>query len=394
MRGSILLLLVVLLGFALAVPAFTPPESSDGFAAPVDPLAPTSPTIGAAQRIWGPVDRWRSPHEAEFDTALEFAAANPPLTSVIIATADTILAEGYWRDVGPDTPINAKSVAKSVLSALVGIALARGEIDSLGSPIHTWLPEYAALFEDERKRRITLEDLLTMRSGLESTSFSAYGAWVSGTDWVRGQIRMPVEYEPGTTMRYSTGASHLVSVILERATGRLPRHYAAEHLFAPIGIHGVGWDRDPRGHDFGGNNLSMTPRQLVRFGQLHLGHGAFAGRQILPEEWVRRAWRVRTTSHWNGYGYGYYWWHQRFGGVDAHFAWGHGGQRVYVLPELGVVVMVTAGLRENGRSGGRGNRIADELVERHVIEALRVDVEEARPRVQPTIPQSSPSGYQ
>ncbi len=313
----------------------------------------------------------KPPPPADFSAALEFAAAHPPLTSVLIATADTILAEGYWRGAGPHVPVNAKSVAKSVLSALVGIALARGEIDSVDTPILTWLPEHAALLDDEVRRSITLEDLLTMRSGLESTSFSNYGAWVLGKDWVRGQLRMPLEFEPGTTMRYSTGASHLVSVILERATGRLPRDYAAEHLFAPIGVHGVGWDRDPQGHDFGGNNLSMTPRQLVRFGQLHLGRGVFAGKRVLPDGWVERAWEARTTSHWNGYGYGYYWWSQRLGGVDARFAWGHGGQRVYVLPALRVVVVVTAGLRENGRSGGRGNRLADELVERHVIGVLQ-----------------------
>lgn len=311
------------------------------------------------------------PPRLDFSAALEFAASNPPLTSVLIATADTILAEGYWRGTGPHSAVNAKSVAKSVLSALVGIALARGEIDSVGTPIHTWLPDYAALLDDGVRRSITLEDLLTMRSGLESTSFSNYGAWVLGKDWVRGQLRMPIEFEPGTTMRYSTGASHLVSVILERATGRLPRDYAAEHLFSPIGVHGVGWDRDPQGHDFGGNNLAMTPRQLVRFGQLHLGRGVFDGERVLPEGWVERAWEVRTTSHWNGYGYGYYWWYQRLGGVDAHFAWGHGGQRVYVLPALRVVVVITAGLRENGRTGHRGNRLADELVERHVIGVLR-----------------------
>lgn len=311
------------------------------------------------------------PRPADFSAALEFAAAHPPLTSVLVANADTILAEGYWRGAGPHAPLNAKSVAKSVLAALVGIALARGEIDSVGTPIHTWLPDYATSFQDEARRSITLEDLLTMRSGLQSTSFSNYGAWVLGEDWVRGQLRMPVEFEPGTTMRYSTGASHLVSVILERATSRLPRHYAAEHLFAPIGVYGVGWDRDPRGHDFGGNNLSMTPRQLLRFGQLHLGGGRFAGRRVLPEGWVERAWKVRTTSHWNGYGYGYYWWHQQLAGVDTYFAWGHGGQRVYVMPSLCVVVVITADLRENGRSGGRGNRLADELVERHVIGVLR-----------------------
>ena len=149
-----------------------------------------------------------------------------------------------------------------------------------------------------------------------------------------------------------------------------PSRYAERHLFGPLGINGVGWDRDPQGHDFGGNNLAMTPRQMVRFGQLHLRGGEFDGRRILPEDWVRRAWRPQTRSHWNGYGYGYFWWHRRFANTPIYYAWGHGGQRVLVLPEPGLVVVTTAGLPANGRSRNGINRAIDRIVVEHVIGAL------------------------
>ena len=325
--------------------------------------------VSASGAVAGPRP-WIDPARADFRDALEFAAAHPPITSVVIATRDSILAEGHWRGGAPHDPTNVKSVSKSVLSALVGIALERGDLDGLDTPIARWFDEHDDLFADPRRARITLEDLLTMRSGLETTSFYNYGAWVAGRNWVRGQLRMPVEFEPGTVMRYSTGASHLVSVILERATGSKPRDYAARHLFGPIGVDGVGWDRDPQGHDFGGNNLAMTPRQMVRFGQLHLSDGRWDGRRVLPAGWVQRAWRPRTRSHWNGYGYGYFWWHRTMGGTSVHYAWGHGGQRIFVLPEAGLVVAVASGLPDQGRSRQRVNRAIDRLPVDHVIEAL------------------------
>ena len=329
--------------------------------------------LASSARAEPRVDAWSDPRTVDFGSALDFAAARAPITSVIIATRDSVLAEGYWRGGGPDRPTNVKSVSKSVLGLLVGIALERGEIGSVDTPIRTWFPEHADLFEDPRRARITLEDLLTMRSGLETTSFYNYGAWVAGSDWVRGQLRMPVEFEPGTVMRYSTGASHLVSVILERATGERPSDYAARHLFGPIGVHGVHWDRDPQGHDFGGNNLSMTPRQMVRLGRLALGRGRLDGERVVPADWIERSWRWRTRSHWNGYGYGYFWWTRSLGGTPVHYAWGHGGQRVFVLPEPGLVVVTTADLDPRGRTRGRVNRDIDALLVEHVLGALHAD---------------------
>jgi CubicO group peptidase (beta-lactamase class C family) len=315
------------------------------------------------------VDVWTDPRHVDFTSALRFGADHPLLSSILIADRDSVLAEGYWRGGGADRVENVKSVSKSVLAALVGIALDRGDLPPLDTPVARWFPEHSDLLEDDPRARITLEDLLTMRSGLETTSFYNYGAWVAGSDWVRGQLRMPVEFEPGTTMRYSTGASHLVSVILERATGVRPSVYAARHLFGPIGVQGVHWDRDPQGHDFGGNNLSMTPRQMLRFGRLHLARGEYDGRRVLPTGWVERAWRPRTRSHWNGFGYGYFWWYRRIAGTPVHYAWGHGGQRIFVLPEPGLVVVTTADLGPGGR--GRMTRTLDELLVRHVLGAIR-----------------------
>jgi len=321
---------------------------------------------------------WLEPRRADFGPALRFAADHPPIIDVVIATRDTILAHDHWRGGGLDRATNVKSVSKSLLSALVGIALERGDLDTVETPIRTWFSEHDDLFADPRRARITLEDLLTMRSGLETTSFYNYGAWVAGKNWVRGQLRMPVEFEPGTTMRYSTGASHLVSVILERATGVRPSVYADRHLFGPLGITGVNWDRDPQGHDFGGNNVAMTPRQMIRFGQLYLGSGELDGRRILPRSWIEASWRPRTRSHWNGYHYGYFWWTRDYDDITVHYAWGHGGQRIFVIPEADLVVAVTSGLRSNGRSGHGVNRAIDRMLVEHVLGALSGPPRDAR----------------
>jgi CubicO group peptidase (beta-lactamase class C family) len=301
---------------------------------------------------------------------VDFARQHPPLTSVIVATSDSILAEGYFRGGRANRPVNVKSVSKSILSALVGLAIDDGHIESLDQPISTWFEDYPRVFEHPLKRRITLENLLTMRSGLETTSFRNYGPWVAKSDWVRGVLEQEVEAPPGTFMRYSTGSSHLVSVLLERATGEPTHRYAQRRLFGPMGLSGITWDEDPQGYDFGGNNLAMTPRQMLRFGQLYLRDGVVGERRVLPEGWVRLSWRPRTISSWNGFRYGYFWWTRRMGGAIVHYAWGHGGQRIFVIPEHDLVVVTTAALRANGRSPWGVNEVVDDLLVDEVLRPL------------------------
>jgi CubicO group peptidase (beta-lactamase class C family) len=256
-----------------------------------------------------------------------------------------IVGERYFRGAAATTPANIKSASKSVISALVGIALHEGKLRALDQPLAELLPADARGL-DSAKRAITLEDLLTMRAGLQSTSFGNYGAWVSSRNWVRDALRRPMVAPPGHLggpMLYSTGSTHLLSAALARATGMSTHAYAQRVLARPLGFRLRGWTTDPQGIHFGGNEMRMTPREMLAFGTLYLNGGrAPDSTQVVPRAWIDSSWVVRTHSPFNGNGYGYGWWHRRLGGHDVHFAWGYGGQFVFVVPDLQLVVVTTS----------------------------------------------------
>ena len=243
------------------------------------------------------------------------------------------------------------------MSALVGIAIARGDITGLHQTIGELLPAESASLEPE-KRAITVEDLLSMRSGLQSTSFENYGAWVTSRNWVRDALARPMVAPRGEQgpMIYSTGSSHLLSAIVARASGMSTWRYAQRHLAQPLGIELRPWLADPQGVHFGGNDMYLTPRDLLKFGMLYLNRGQWQGRQVIPAAWVDSSFVQRTTSPWNGNGYGYGWWVRPTRGVHAHYAWGYGGQFVFVVPALELVVVMTSDA-ETRREGGHNSAL-------------------------------------
>jgi CubicO group peptidase (beta-lactamase class C family) len=282
------------------------------------------------------------------------AARLPKLRSLLVQWRDTLVAERYFGGARADRPANLKSASKSVVSALVGVALADGSLRGLGEPLATLLPADARRLPPE-KRAITLEDLLTMRSGLESTSIGNYGAWVSSVDWIRYVLARPLVAPPGHAggpMIYSTGNTHLLAAILVRATGESVLRYYARTLARPLGIVPRPWPTDPRGIHFGGNDMRMTPREMARFGALYAHRGVAppgtpaAGRRLVPAAWIDSTWVARTTSSFSGQDYGYGWWLRDAvlprGTARVRYAWGYGGQFVFVVPELALVVVATS----------------------------------------------------
>jgi CubicO group peptidase (beta-lactamase class C family) len=279
---------------------------------------------------------------ARLGAALEQAATLPRLRTLVVARHGDLEAERHFRGPGLDQPANVKSVSKSVLSALVGIAIAEGHLPGVDQPIGPFFERYLAPSEDPRKREITVGHLLSMQSGLERTSGANYGRWVSSPNWVRFAITRPLVAEPGTERHYSTGNSHLLSALLTQATGQSTWTYARTRLADPLGVALPRWPADPQGIFFGGNEMRMTPRAMLRFGELYRNGGRHEGRQVIPEAWVRESLTPRATSRHVGEGYGYGWFTGQVRGHPMFYAWGYGGQFIFVIPDLELTVVTTS----------------------------------------------------
>ncbi|MFC1516229.1 serine hydrolase, partial [Thermodesulfobacteriota bacterium] len=268
--------------------------------------------------------------------------------SLIVVRDGYIVAERYFRDGRRKKPHNLKSASKSVLSALIGIAIEEDYIQ-LDQPITELLPKAKAT-DDPRKGRITVRHLLTMTSGLDPTSYDAYNIWISNRDWVMAALDRPMTSEPGSHFEYSTGNSHILSGVLTEKTGMSTRNFAKRKLFDPLNIKVQGWATDPNGTYQGGNNLSLIPRDMAKLGQLYLDGGRFGSRQVVPKWWVEASTRPSDLGLHEVYGtYGYSW-YVRPGGQDAFVAVGYGGQYIYVSPRYDCVIVVTSTLESKGRA--------------------------------------------
>jgi CubicO group peptidase (beta-lactamase class C family) len=270
------------------------------------------------------------------------AAGLDRLHALLVSWRGDLVVEHYARGYSASRLANIKSASKSVISVLTGIAIDRGLVEGVDDPVASYLPPLARA--PAEKRGITIEDLLTMRSGLESTSGPGYGPWIRSRNWVQYVLDRPLVSTPGTTMEYSTGTSHLLSAILTRVSKASTWQFAQQAIGRPIGISIARWTRDPQGIYLGGNEMLMTPRQMVAFGEMFVRGGtAKGGRRVVSASWVTESCRPRTRSRWDPtreYGYG--WWIQEIGGVPACFAWGHGGQYVLTFRDLDLVVAVTS----------------------------------------------------
>jgi CubicO group peptidase (beta-lactamase class C family) len=227
-----------------------------------------------------------------------------------------------------------------VLSALVGVAIGRGILEGTEQKVAPILRADIMPGADPRIERIEIGHLLSMQAGLGRTSGSNYGAWVASPNWVRHALSRPFAADPGGEMLYSTGSSHLTSAVLTRASGQSTHDLARKWLAEPLGIELPPWPRDPQGIYFGGNDMLMSPRALLKFGELYRQDGVINGRRILPEGWVAQSWQPRTTSPWSGNPYGYGWFTRRAGAHDVHFAWGYGGQMLFIVPDLELTVVM------------------------------------------------------
>jgi CubicO group peptidase (beta-lactamase class C family) len=307
---------------------------------------------------------------ATFDTLLDQAESLEPLETVIVSRNGEIVAERGYRGNSVTDSTNIKSASKSIVSALVGIAIDRGVLEGPDQKIAPLLADDLPDDADPRVRDITIGHLLSMQAGLGRTSGGNYGRWVSSGNWVRAALAMPFDDEPGGRMLYSTGSTHLLSAILTRATGRSTLELSRDWLGPLDGFRIGSWERDPQGIYLGGNQMAMTPRSLAAFGELYRNGGETPdGERLVSAEWIETSWQPRTNSRFNGDGYGYGWFLREIAGADVVYGWGYGGQMLYIVPELDLTVVMTSDEASPSARSGHRNDLHDLLGE--IIEAAR-----------------------
>jgi CubicO group peptidase (beta-lactamase class C family) len=277
--------------------------------------------------------------------------------SLLVIKNGRLVLERYFDGYTAERLHMQQSVSKSFTSALVGIAIDRGKFAGVDERVLDFFPDSMPIEHlDERKRRITLDDLLTMRSGTDyhergpgSPHFQLNDM---SRDWTAFILDRPMVREPGTRFQYDSGAVILTSELIRRRYGAHADEFANKHLFTPLGIHRVEWYRNAEGHPHTGGGLSLRPRDMAKLGLLYLREGKWENRQVVPAEWIRASLRRRVEFERpssGAVGYGYWWWvyppDPAGAGRDIYAACGFMGQYIFLVPEHDMIVVVTAGAR-------------------------------------------------
>ncbi len=275
---------------------------------------------------------------------LDRARGLDQLHALIVAQDGAPLVEEAVRGPALDRPVNVKSVSKTIVAALLGVAIDRGDLAGVDVTLGEVIPGLIPPGADPRVAGVTLEDLVTLRAGLARTSGAAYGAWAASPDWIAYALGEPMVAEPGSRMVYSTGSTHVLGVALAEATGETLLVQARTRLGDPLGIEIPAWTRDPQGRYLGGNQMALSPRALLAFGEMIRNNGRAGGSQVLSEDWIATSLQPRTRSPFSGLEYGYGWFLGRVGpsGPEVAMARGFGGQLVAVVPERRLTVVVTS----------------------------------------------------
>ncbi|TIP27391.1 MAG: serine hydrolase [Mesorhizobium sp.] len=321
------------------------------------------------------IDDWEvaRPDEVSFDAStlckigtMLAASDRQNLHSVVVVRRGKLVYEAYtagsdykWgTDLGVVTydatmQHDTRSVSKSVVSLLFGIALDRKLLTGIDMPVLLFFPDYADLKTPQRER-ILLRHLLTMTAGF---AWNEDTAWASDAnterkmyespDPYRYVLERPVIYDPDERWQYNSGATALLGAVLKKSAGEPLRDFAKDALFDPLQIRDFEWMAMKNGDAIAGGGLRLRPRDMAKIGQLVLNGGEWQGRRIVSETWVKESTKPRFEG-WNPMRYAYQWWAGTSKSADRTFDWtaavGLGGQRIFIVPALDLVVVTTAGL--------------------------------------------------
>jgi len=272
--------------------------------------------------------------------------------SILIIRNGYMIAESYPYPYKREYRHIINSATKSITSAAVGLALQDGFIKSLDQKVVDFFPEMKIDNLDSRKESMTVKHLLTMTAGLDWRENADYGTQNNDSTrmWTeKNQLQYlldkPMKEEPGKSFYYNSGASHALSAIVQKTSGKTSLEYITERVFKPLGISDISWGTDKQGIYSGGGRIFMRPEDLAKYGYLYLNKGKWEGKQLISEQWVEDSTKKQVaTPHGlaGQYGYCYQWWQNKFGGYSAR---GFAGQYLFVVPEYNLVAVFTSGLK-------------------------------------------------
>jgi CubicO group peptidase (beta-lactamase class C family) len=343
----VLSILMVLLLSACASQTSTPAPSQTT-ATQIPPTAVATPSVAPTPigpDYW-PTDGWRTstPEEQGMDSellaeALDFLQEQNGFNihSLLIIRNGHVVTDSYFYPFAQSRSLHdLASATKSFTSSLIGIAIGQGYIESVGQPVLDFFPDRSVANVDANKEAMTVEDSLTMSSGLEcshSPPDKTTHEMVDSPDWVQFALDLPMAAEPGSRWVYCGPDSHLLSAIIQETSGMNALEFAQQHLFGPLGISDAIWSSDPQGYSHGWSNMILTPHDMAKLGYLYLNEGEWDGQQVLSTDWVTAA----TSPSPSNSDYGYQWYLRPSG----YYANGAGGQRIFVFPDLDMVVVTT-----------------------------------------------------
>jgi metal-dependent hydrolase (beta-lactamase superfamily II) len=316
---------------------------------------PASAGLRTVVPYW-PTDGWRTstPEEQGMDStrlALMLAAIQEQdhaIDSVQVVRNGYLVVDAYMHPFGPDKKHAIRSCTKSIVSALIGIAIEQGALEGIDQPVLELFPSWGIANLDGAKKAMTLEHLLTMATGLECRDSYLY-RWQGlqqmqqTDDWLQYVLDLPMIEEPGTRFEYCNGASFLLSAIMQEATGASAAVFADEHLFSPLGIKDVEWPSNPRGVSIGWGQMKLQPHDMAKIGYLYLNGGRWGNQQVVPEDWVLASTQKHIPATLQD-GYGYQWWVSDSG---YYMALGYGGQFIFVVPDENLVAVFVSELAES-----------------------------------------------
>jgi len=271
---------------------------------------------------------------------------NVNIRSVVVIRNGHLVCDARFHPFTQDSWHIIHSCTKSITSALIGIAVDKGLIEGVKTPVLEFFPEKTAANLDENKKGMTLEHLLTMSSGLKGRDSYLYN-WEglrkmrASSDWVQYMLGLPMAHAPGTKFEYINGVSFLLSAILQQTTGENAFAFAKKNLFGPLGIREVDWPSNRQGITIGWGQMRMKPLDMAKIGYLYLNKGVWEGKQVVSSAWVEASTREQIKPKTLAEGYGYQLWVDEAG---YYMALGYSGQYIVVLPKQNMVVVFTSAL--------------------------------------------------